>query len=296
MLQQVQLARKRGQTISDKVAAKTFLKNIVDYAKKDSHGWVAMMLRNELVSLDAGEELPPKFELRQLAANITTAITQPSDLKSMGKRGVNKAEVKQLKANTQAPPSYSISECTKHLDSSLKMNDHIQGYNVTRFLVNEVFRPTKTLKPMRKPMPNPSQARRFGRPRRPYEPNTKCDACNRWGHKATRCDMLAMAVWIMEFINNGGSEAVIKEITKYWTERNANEQSFQPTERPFKRDPVKVMQTYMDRYCFTAEQVADELDWRFVQEDYAEECEPDMPYEELMFATSPDSSEGPNQE
>jgi hypothetical protein len=61
------MAWKRGQYISQRVAVKTFLKNIVDYSKKDSHGWVAMMFKEQLESLDDDQELPQKFDLKLLA-------------------------------------------------------------------------------------------------------------------------------------------------------------------------------------------------------------------------------------
>jgi hypothetical protein len=44
------------------------------------------------------------------------------------------------------------------------------------------------------------------------------------------------------------------------------------------------METYMDKYCFNEEQIANELDWCHFQGDYAEEPEPEMPFEELFFA------------
>jgi hypothetical protein len=288
MLQQVNMARKRGQVISQRVVVKTFLRNIVDYAKKDCHGWVAVMMKDQLENLDDDQVLPQKFELRQLAQKIMAAKTQPSDVKEVGRNGgierrVYTTEMKHAVGDAGVPQEPEIRLMSQM--ESLKMNDHIQGYEITRFLINEVFRPNNKsfAKPFRRPMPNPSQAKKYNRPRRPYDPNAYCDACGRWGHKATRCDMLAMAIWLMEFVNRGGNEEVMKEIEKYWMERNAKEQQFKPTDsKP--RTPTQVMETYKDKYCFNEEQIANELDWCHFQGDYAEEPEPEMPFEELFFA------------
>jgi hypothetical protein len=288
MLQQVNMARKRGQVISQRVVVKTFLRNIVDYAKKDCHGWVAVMLKDQLENLDEDQELPKKFELRQMAHKIMDAKTQPSDVKDIGRNGGIERKVYNVAVDREASGAGQMVEPELNLMSqmeSLKMNEHIQGYEIARYLINEVFRPNNKsfAKPFRRPMPNPSQAKKFNRPRRPYDPNSYCDACGRWGHKATRCDMLAMAIWLMEFVKRGGNEEVMKEIEKYWMERNAKEQQFKPTDTKT-RTPTQIMETYMDKYCFSEEQIANELDWCHFQGDYAEEPEPEMPFEELFFA------------
>jgi hypothetical protein len=98
--------------------------------------------------------------------------------------------------------------------------------------------------------------------------------------------MLAMAVWLMEFMKNGGLEKIMKEIQKYWIERNAKEQNVRSGEREPSKTPLKILETYMDRYGFHIEQIENELDWRHFQTDYAEEPEPELPYEELIFANA----------
>jgi hypothetical protein len=292
MLQQVLLARKRGQTISDKVVAKTFLRNVNEHATKDSHSWAAILLKEQLDNVDADQPLPAKFELKALATYITTAKTQPSDVKHLTQR--QQPSVYRTAATAPDPNVTTarsrLDEITEpveqQLDRSLQLNEHIQGYALQKYLVNEVYRPNSLVKPQRKPMPNPSQARRYNRPRRAYDPNAYCDACGRWGHKATRCDMLAMAIWLMEFMKNGGLEKIMKEIQKYWMDRNAKEQNVRTGEREPTKTPLKILETYMDRYGFHMEQIANELDWRHFQTDYAEEPEPELPYEELIFANA----------
>jgi hypothetical protein len=305
MIQQVEMARKRGQYISQRVAVKTFLKNIVDYSKKDSHGWVAMMFKEQLESLDDDQELPQKFDLKLLAQKITTAKSQPSDVKNLGttsdiERKVYATEMQRPGQGTTSgierkvyatemqrlgsgPSSQDDGGVISAKMESLQVNEHLQGYAVARYLINEVFRPNFP-RSMRRPMPNPSQARKYNRPRRPYDPNSQCDACNRWGHKATKCDMLAMAIWLMEFLKRGGNEEVMKEVQKYWMERNAKEQQLKPSDKKAsERTPMQVMETYMDRYFFTEDQIANELDWCHFQTDYLEEPEPEMPYEDLIM-------------
>jgi hypothetical protein len=106
------------------VAVKTFLKNIVDFAKKDSHGWVAVLLIERKVyktEMHKHQSGPPKLDD---GANL------------MGKM------------------------------DSLQVNEHLQGYAVARYLINEVFRPNFP-RSMRCPMPNPSQVHKYNCPRRP---------------------------------------------------------------------------------------------------------------------------------
>jgi hypothetical protein len=295
MIQQVNMARKRGQYISQRVAVKTFLKNIVDFAKKDSHGWVAVLLKDQLDSIDDDQELPPKFDLKQLAQKITTAKSQPSDVKSLGTKSGIERKVYTAAMQRQHSGTSNLEDAgtlTGKMES-LKVHEHLQGYAVARYLINEVFRPNFP-KSMRRPMPDPSQARKYNRPRRPYDPNSQCEACNRWGHKATKCDMLAMAIWLMEFLKRDGNEELTKEIQKYWMERNAKEQQLKPSDkRTSERTALQVMETYLDRYYFTEEQIANELDWSHFQTDYLEEPEPELPYEDLLLR---DTSENQAQE
>jgi hypothetical protein len=98
--------------------------------------------------------------------------------------------------------------------------------------------------------------------------------------------MLVMAVWLMEFMKSGGLEKIMKEIQKYWMERNAKEQNVRAGDREPSKTPLKILETYMDRYGFQMEQIANELDWRHFQTDSAEEPEPELPYEELIFANA----------
>jgi hypothetical protein len=99
--------------------------------------------------------------------------------------------------------------------------------------------------------------------------------------------MLAMAIWLMEFLKRGGNEEVMKEIQKYWMEHNAKEQQLKPSDKKAsERTPLQVMETYMDRYYFSEDQIANELDWCHFQTDYMEEPEPEIPFEDLLMAES----------
>ena len=60
---------------------------------------------------------------------------------------------------------------------SLKMNEHIQGYEIARYLINEVFRPNNKsfAKPFRRPMPKRVSLTR--------ELNTLIEECMRWRYE-----------------------------------------------------------------------------------------------------------------
>jgi hypothetical protein len=150
------------------VAVKTFLKNIVDFSKKDSHGWVAVLLKDQLESLDEDQDLPPKFDLKQLAQKITTAKSQPSDVKSLGTKSSFERKVykTEMHKHQSGPPKLDDGANLMGKMDSLQVNEHLQGYAVARYLINEVFRPNFP-RSMRRPMPNPSQVHKYNCPRRP---------------------------------------------------------------------------------------------------------------------------------
>jgi hypothetical protein len=141
MIQQVDMARKRGQFISQRVAVKTFLKNIVDYAKKDSHSWMATIYKEQLESLDDDQELPQKFDLKLLAQKITMAKSQPSDVKNLGTTSgfERKVYATEMQRPGFGPSAQDDGGAISTKMESLQVNEHLQGYAVARYLINEVF-------------------------------------------------------------------------------------------------------------------------------------------------------------
>lgn len=248
MSNQVLMARKRGQIILAKNEARTFLKNIMEHANKDHYKWAAMLLKDQLDSLDVDETLPPKFDLKRMATYIAGAKTQPSDVRGIGNKqhgNVTKSAqmMQQAPPPTSSPPTRQLPHMESRYTDNLSPNSHIQGYSISRFQANEQYRDKGPLKAQRRPRPNLAHARHFGRPQQPFDPTAYCDACGRWGHKAITCDMLAMAVWLKDFMNRGGSKEQIEQVQQYWVERNSKEQALRPEDKKDDRSPLRVLET-----------------------------------------------------
>lgn len=77
----------------------------------------------------------------------------------------------------------------------------------------------------------------------------------------------------------------MEQVQKYWVERNANEQALRPEDKHDERTPMRILETYCDRYGYTPTTVAEELDYRFFEMDYAEEAEDESSLEDLYSHT-----------
>ena len=104
--------------------------------------------------------------------------------------------------------------------------------------------------------PPPTRGR-FTRPDRndgPYRPDTVCDACRRTGHVAANCDVLAIALFIEKY-KRDLSEDVKDKIESEWVAR------WRSAIGNPKRNPRRVMKTYLDLLDITVDELDDQMCW-----------------------------------
>ena len=104
--------------------------------------------------------------------------------------------------------------------------------------------------------PPPTRGR-FTRPDRndgPYRPDTVCDACRRTGHVAANCDVLAIALFIEKYkrdLSDDGKDKIESEWVARWRSAIGNP----------KRNPRRVMKTYLDLLDITVDDLDDQMCW-----------------------------------
>jgi hypothetical protein len=104
--------------------------------------------------------------------------------------------------------------------------------------------------------PPPTRGR-FTRPDRndgPYRPDTVCDACRRTGHVAANCDVLAIALFIEKYkrdLSDDVKDKIESEWVARWHSAIGNP----------KRNPRRVMKTYLDLLDITVDDLDDQMCW-----------------------------------
>ena len=105
--------------------------------------------------------------------------------------------------------------------------------------------------------PGRPQRGRFTRPDRndgPYRPDTVCDACRRTGHVAANYDVLAIALFIEKY-KRDLSDEVKDKIESEWLAR------WRSAVGNPKRNPRRVMKTYLDPLDITVDGLEDQMCW-----------------------------------
>jgi hypothetical protein len=144
------------------------------------------------------------------------------------------------------------------------VNEHLQGYSLRKYYANEVYRRNDRTRQKPRPAPNPCRLVR-NRRRHPYDPNKRCNACNRIGHDANSCDHLGVSCFIERFWANGANEETIKQAEEAWLKLN-DQYLVQPSDGDH-RTPSQVLRNYMDKYGFDFQTVEDEMDWIYFGND-----------------------------
>lgn len=126
---------------------------------------------------------------------------------------------------------------------------HIQGYSanaVTRSQTNS----------RRRAAPDPtSRARRASQYPKHEAP---CEACGKYGHPASRCDMLGMAIWLLRYFKDKSNTDTMQAVEARWVERN---KKFLPRDD---RSPRTILANYCAEMEFSENKVDSELDWDFL--------------------------------
>ena len=164
--------------------------------------------------------------------DVTLTSTAPSNLSSLTPTtGPSNSDV----LGNDEPPSSRPS--------------HIQGF---------VASLARTRGPRGRSAPNPAS-----RPTRtPQQPRhaAVCEACGKFGHPASRCDMLAMAIFVNRYSRNRDNATALREIEARWVERS------KPHLPRDERSPRTILANYCAEMEFSEEQVDYELDWDYLHD------------------------------
>jgi hypothetical protein len=110
----------------------------------------------------------------------------------------------------------------------------------------------------------PTPRGQFARPdqrRCSFLPGVQCEACKRIGHKATNCDMLAMALFVDRYAKASLAESDRSDIETKWLAR-WKERLGLPA-----RTPKQVMHAYCDTMNITSDMLDMAMDWDCWSED-----------------------------
>ena len=146
----------------------------------------------------------------------------------------------------------------------------IQGFAPTVCAVQRGRRDRKD-----RDMPEPRSRRRSGTPRF----DGTCDACGKFGHTATRCNMLVMFIFLQRYFKKA-SEETLKKAEHEWMERNKPWLE-KDKGRPLTEGPRKIGRRYQKAMRLSTDELAAQLDpifWMRTEEE--EEDDEDQPKDE----------------
>jgi hypothetical protein len=111
--------------------------------------------------------------------------------------------------------------------------------------------------------------------RRAWDPDITCTACKLRGHTATKCDMLAMALFLEKYVRKNMSHVDRDKVEAAWLQR------WKDRLRNPSRLPHKVMKAYLEYMDISMEVLDNQMDW---------DCWPgDDDMEDFDFAVLADS-------
>jgi len=158
--------------------------------------------------------------------------------------------VQDVTPSSHRSPTSSITHGSHTIHTSPSRPTHVQG-----FAVNTISRPPST---RRRTAPNPSSRRQRGPATARYE--STCEACGKYGHPASRCDMLAMALFIQRYARDRSNAEAMKALDAHWVERN---KPFLPRDD---RSPRTILANYCAELEFDEDKVDMELDWEYLHD------------------------------
>lgn len=133
-------------------------------------------------------------------------------------------------------------------DPTMRPN-HLQGF---------VASLARARGPRNRSVPNPTS--RNTRPSQQTKHTGVCEACGKYGHPASRCDSLAMAIFTNRYFRNRDNANAIRELEARWVERN------KPHLPRDDRTPRTILANYCAEMEFSEEQVDYELDWDYLHD------------------------------
>ena len=175
-------------------------------------------------------------------------------------------------SSTSSPPSLqltnavsSITTDTQHEHPPLQQPPTTRPSHIQGFSVNAVTRSQSNQRRRLAPDPTLRERRVSQYPKH----EAPCEACGKYGHPASRCDMLGMAIWLLRYFKDKSNSETMQAVETRWVERN---KKFLPRDD---RSPRTILANYCAEMEFSEDKVDSELDWDFlstaVDEDHVDE-------------------------
>ena len=161
-------------------------------------------------------------------------------------------------STSSSPPSLQLTTAVSSITTDVQHDrpplpstrpTHIQGYSI-----NAVTRSQSTQRKRSAPDPTSRDRRASQFPKH----EAPCEACGKYGHPASRCDMLGMAIWLLRYFKDKSNSDTMKAVEARWVERN---KKFLPRDD---RSPRTILANYCAEMVFSEDQVDSELDWDFL--------------------------------
>jgi hypothetical protein len=259
MLQTAKLAAKKGQVYSERTVAITFLNSIYREAG-DIFRFAALMKKNEIESYPPRSQLPAKFQLMQMAKEISDA--RPSKTKPK-EHSIYKSSVRTIQPSQATQTMDTEKDSYTNPQSGTHLNGLLQGATRETYFINNMYRPSKNFKPKRKPVPDPAKEQA---PRKSlFDATIICNACHMIGHPACRCHTLVAAVFVFKYLEDKANEEECKKALDYWDERNRAKLRDPKTNKVCEMSPMQVLRTYIDRYGHSLDTIDADLDWKYFE-------------------------------
>ncbi len=88
-----------------------------------------------------------------------------------------------------------------------------------------------------------------------WDPEIVCNACKQWGHSATNCNMLAMALFLEKYMKVLMSPSTCNRIKAAWL------QHWKETLGNPRKLPCNVLRAYLDSLDISVDMLDDQMDW-----------------------------------
>lgn len=209
-----------------------------------------------------------------LLMDINSAVARDGDHEGTLPHNLRIGALTDTIANTGSTSTGTLSMPRVHrvggmnlADSALDAAIHgIPGYCIQGFDVPRVFftsggnRGRRDGPPPGSAPPKRKQSRPSGRFPRPdkrhrFDENVQCDACRRVSHMAISCDMLAICIFIDEYMRDHLNDRQRTQIMDAWMKRHREKLG-----RP-RNGPRQVTRTYMEDLDLSMADIGAQLDW-----------------------------------
>jgi hypothetical protein len=268
--QTIILASKRQQPVSPKNGVLQFLNGVINEANHD-YRLQSQIIKTELNPYPPVGEIPPRFDLKKLAFEITNSKPKDAEDKDLQmKPSIYRCATQTASTGTSTDTPTHQMDLDSTQIQSIRDLIHMQGFHEERYKICAAIYHPKDGRRRRGNYPVPDPAKHVKRGPSLYDATIVCDACGQRGHPAVRCFALAAAIYIPKFIAKKSNDETAQKAVEFWKVRNAPILRDASTKEPLAKNPMQILRTYMDHSGMDLEQLVDEVDWYYFDEDGSE--------------------------